>query len=299
MSFSFFSVPVPRETGNLPAVQNGVGGGSQLERILSADEAALLSSFETSILEPESISKPRMLFYDSYSIQRNDTISELARRFGLNQDTLISVNGIRSSRGIQIGQTLRIPNQDGLIYTVRDGDTLSSIAERNRSDPEKIKIANELFSENINVGATLFIPDARLDSAVLMEINGDLFIWPTTGRISSPYGFRISPFTGVRQFHSGIDISAPHGTPIRAAMAGRVSTVGYDHTFGNYVVITHHAGYRTLYGHMSRVRVRAGSFVGTGERIGDVGSTGLSTGPHLHFTVFRNGVTVNPRTLIR
>jgi murein DD-endopeptidase MepM/ murein hydrolase activator NlpD len=82
-------------------------------------------------------------------------------------------------------------------------------------------------------------------------------------------------------------------------MAGRVSTVGYNDAFGNYAVISHHSGYRTLYAHLSVVRVKAGAYVGTGQRIGDVGSTGVSTGPHLHFTVYKNGVTVNPRSLMK
>jgi murein DD-endopeptidase MepM/ murein hydrolase activator NlpD len=82
-------------------------------------------------------------------------------------------------------------------------------------------------------------------------------------------------------------------------MAGRISSTGYDDTTGNYVVITHHSGYRTLYAHMSVIRTKAGAYVRTGDIIGDVGSTGLSTGPHLHFTVYKNGVTVNPRALIR
>ena len=89
------------------------------------------------------------------------------------------------------------------------------------------------------------------------------------------------------------------GSSVRAAMSGRVSAVGWDDTLGNYVVISHHSGYRTMYGHMSAVSVKSGAYVGTGERIGDVGSTGLSTGNHLHFTVYKNGVTVNPRALMK
>jgi murein DD-endopeptidase MepM/ murein hydrolase activator NlpD len=96
-----------------------------------------------------------------------------------------------------------------------------------------------------------------------------------------------------------MDIAAPRGTPIRAAMAGRVSAVGYDNTFGNFVVITHQAGYRTLYGHMDVIRVRSGAYVNSGDQVGDVGNTGQSTGPHLHFTVYKNGATTNPRSLMR
>jgi murein DD-endopeptidase MepM/ murein hydrolase activator NlpD len=82
-------------------------------------------------------------------------------------------------------------------------------------------------------------------------------------------------------------------------MSGRVTTAGWSDAFGNYVVITHHAGYRTLYGHMSVIRVKSGAYVGAGDRLGDVGSTGQSTGPHLHFTVYKNGVTVSPLSLMK
>jgi murein DD-endopeptidase MepM/ murein hydrolase activator NlpD len=194
---------------------------------------------------------------------------------------------------------LRVPNQDGIFYTVKSGDTLETIAGQYKSDPKTIELANELFSDKVHPRTVLFIPGARLDWVNLQEINGDLFMWPVPGYITSAYGYRRSPFTGLRQFHSGLDIGSPAGTPIRAAMSGRVSVVGWDDTFGNYVVVSHHSGYRTLYGHLSVVRVKSGAYVGAGERLGDVGSTGLSTGPHLHFTVYKNGITVNPRTLMK
>ena len=127
----------------------------------------------------------------------------------------------------------------------------------------------------------------------------NMFIWPVTGRITSPYGNRRSPTTGRMQFHGGIDIGAPSGTPVRAAMSGRVSRVGRNNVFGNYIIINHHSGLQTKYAHLSRVRVNQGANVATGERIGDVGRTGISTGPHLHFEVIRNGITVNPRELLR
>jgi murein DD-endopeptidase MepM/ murein hydrolase activator NlpD len=240
-----------------------------------------------------------MVLYDSYTIKKGDLVGVLAESFGLNEDTILSVNGIKNARTVQIGQVLRIPNQNGILYTVKNGDTLGGIAEKSKSNVEAIKTANELFQDTVHTGTKLFIPGARMDWVERQEINGDLFIWPIGGYISSNYGYRSSPFTGVRQFHSGLDIAAPMGYPIRAAMSGRVTQSGWSDSFGNYVVISHHSGYRTLYGHMSVIRVRSGSYVGTGERIGDVGSTGLSTGPHLHFTVYKNGYTVNPRTLMK
>ncbi|QQO11294.1 M23 family metallopeptidase [Breznakiella homolactica] len=248
---------------------------------------------------PELYFRPQTLHFVPYTIQKDDTISKIAQDFGLAQDTLISVNGIKNSRLLQIGRMLKVPNQDGIVHTVKKGDTLSSIAGRYECDMAAIRVANELFSETINAGTDIFVPGARLDRVTLQEINGELFIWPVRSYVTSPYGYRSSPFTGKRQFHTGMDIGAPMGTPIQAAMAGRVSATGYDDISGNYVIITHHSGYRTLYAHMSVIRTKTGTYVRTGDRIGDVGSTGLSTGPHVHFTVYKNGVTVNPRILMK
>jgi murein DD-endopeptidase MepM/ murein hydrolase activator NlpD len=253
----------------------------------------------TGMAEPDIYSKSQMLLSFSYRIRPGDTIGALAQTYGLNPDTLLSLNNIKNSRLLQIDQIIRIPNQDGILYAVKRGDTLDSIAEKYEADIDSILTANELFSEAINAGTSLFIPGARLSRTDLQEINGDLFIWPVRGYITSRYGYRPSPFTGVRQFHTGLDIGAVQGSPVRAGMAGRVSAVGFDGVSGNYVVISHHSGYRTLYAHLSVIRTKVGAYVRGGDIIGDVGSTGLSTGPHLHFTVYKNGVTVNPQALIR
>jgi murein DD-endopeptidase MepM/ murein hydrolase activator NlpD len=280
----------------------GVGGGAYPQSgdsFEGGEEAPAGDPALVGIPEPELFSKSRMLMHESYRVEKGDIIGDLARKFGLNQDTLISYNAIKNTRLLQIGQVLRIPNQDGILHTVKRGDTLIALAEQYKTAPEDIKTVNELFSDTIHEGTVLFIPGARLDWVNLQEINGDLFIWPVSGTITSPYGYRKSPFTGVRQFHTGMDIGAGAGVPIKAAMSGRVTTAGYDNIYGNYVVVSHHSGYRTLYGHMSLIRVKSGEYVSTGQRIGDVGSTGLSTNPHLHFTVYKNGVTVNPRSLIK
>jgi len=288
--------------------ENGIGGGFLSEEDLAEAENGIilthasltLNGEESSISEPGSFSKSRILLYNSHIIQRGENISTLAVNFGLNQGTIISVNNITNTRLLQIGRVLRIPNQDGILHTVRSGETLSSIAERYRADKEAIKTVNELFSDRVVSGTELFIPGARLDFTRLQEINGDLFIWPVRGAVTSGYGWRRDPFNrNRRQFHNGIDIRGNIGTPVRAAMAGRVSRVGWDNVYGNYIIINHHSGYRTLYGHLNVIRTRTGAFVSQGERIGDVGNTGQSTGPHLHFTVYRNGVTVNPRALMR
>ncbi|GHT72438.1 hypothetical protein FACS1894110_26820 [Spirochaetia bacterium] len=300
-SLGVFSLPVIMPAG-AAASDSGIGGMVYYEASLVEQEPAAISgdSEDMGIPEPESFSKPRMLLSDSYKVQSGDMIGILARDFGLNEDTIISFNDIKNTRTLQIGKVLKIPNQDGILYTVKKDDSLTKIAEKYSADAEAIQTANELFSDTVHAGTVLFLPGARLDWVERQEINGDLFIWPVRGYITSAYGRRRSPITGAMHFHAGIDIGGnPVGAPIKAAMAGRVTTTGWDDAYGNYVVITHHSGYRTLYGHMNIIRVKSGAYVSAGERIGDIGSTGQSTGPHLHFTVYKNGVTVSPRSLMK
>ena len=148
-------------------------------------------------------------------------------------------------------------------------------------------------------GTALFVPDAVLDWVTRQEINGDLFKRPLRGTyyFTSWFGWRNSPFTGARTYHNGIDMASYEGKSIYAALAGTVTTAGWSNTYGNYVIVTHHSGYKTLYGHMSQILVKKGQWVSTDTILGKVGNTGLSTGPHLHFTVFKNGVAINPSNL--
>ncbi|MDR1468282.1 MAG: M23 family metallopeptidase [Spirochaetaceae bacterium] len=252
------------------------------------------------MLESEEYSSVRPVLYTSYKIKKGDMIGIIAREFGLNEDTLISVNGIKNTRIVPEGLVLKIPNQDGIAYTAQASDTLIGIAQKNGVKISDILTVNEYFSTNLQKGDTIFLPGVKLDQTALQEINGDFFIWPTTNRyVTSAYGWRRSPITHTRLFHIGIDIRGGIGAPVYAAMAGRVSYTGYNDVYGHHIVITHHSGYRTLYGHLSLIRVKSGTYVSTGQRIGDVGNSGLSTGSHLHFTVYKNGVTVNPRLLTR
>ena len=282
-----------------PAAPNGVGMPSAM-KVPASDLPAALGMADVSREPPREIKAPKPLGYKTYTIAKGETVGEIAERFGLTQDTLLSVNGIKNARNIQVGRMLNIPNQDGIIYVVKKGDTLSGLAEKYEIETDGIRVANGLPEAELKVGESIFLPQARLARADLQEINGDLFRWPVSGgAISSRYGWRTSPFTGQKQFHSGLDIACPHGTPIRAPMAGRVTDTGFDVNSGNYVVIAHHAGYSTFYGHMDVIRVSVGESVKEGQRIGDVGSTGLSTGSHVHFSVFKYGSTVNPINLIR
>lgn len=119
---------------------------------------------------------------------------------------------------------------------------------------------------------------------------------PVNGRITSDFGLRRHPLLGYVRMHKGLDIAAPYGTPIRAAVAGIVAFAGRNAGYGNFVKLVHGSGIMSGYGHMSRIAVRPGTHVAQGEVIGFVGSTGMSTGPHLHWEVWRGGSAVNPRS---
>ncbi len=123
-------------------------------------------------------------------------------------------------------------------------------------------------------------------------------IWPTRGRFTSRFGYRIAPFSGKTRFHKGIDITAPTGTPIKAAAQGRVVMAEWFSTYGMCVEIDHGDGIHTRYGHLSKILVRDGQMVYRGDVIGQVGSTGRSVAPHLHYEVHLGGKPVNPLNYI-
>ena len=123
-------------------------------------------------------------------------------------------------------------------------------------------------------------------------------IWPVRGWITSSFGQRMSPFTGRLQMHEGLDIAARPGTPVKATAEGVVIYSGWKSDFGKLVTIDHGYGYRTRYGHMSKLYVKNGQRVKRGDSIGAVGNTGRSTGPHLHYEVKVKGLPVNPKTYL-
>lgn len=124
------------------------------------------------------------------------------------------------------------------------------------------------------------------------------WMMPAAGPVTSRFGYRIHPITGQRTLHAGSDIGAPMGAPIRAPRAGKVASAGWVNGYGNYTVIDHGNGIKTAYGHQSALGVQGGQSVSQGQVIGKVGSTGNSTGPHLHFEYIKNGVRVNPNQII-
>ena len=290
----------PEYEENLSSLLSEVDAVVDLAKIESADAAA---DAEIEADAAETTNENLEITYQTYRVKSGDMIGFIADAFDVTQDTIISVNNIKQSRLIQPGQYLKIPSMPGIIYTVKkNGETPDTIAQKYKVNAEKVATVNYLNTDSeLKAGTSLFVPDAELDWATRQEINGDLFKKPLHARywLSSNYGWRNSPFNaGARTFHGGIDMAVSAGTPIYAALDGTVTAVGYNATYGNYVIITHHSGYKTLYGHMKSTACRKGNFVYTNTVIGYVGSTGMSTGPHLHFTVYKNGKTINPLTVL-
>ncbi len=281
------ALPADPELASIAGDFNGMGG---------ADTG--LPSERPDTAQGETAKAPE-LYYIVYTVQKSDMVGSIAKDHGVTQDAIISLNKLRNTRTLQIGQTLKIPSINGILYTAKKGDTPETIADKYQVSLEKIALVNNITDNNVKPGAVVFLPDAKLDWVTLQEINGDLFLKPLRGSyyISSRYGWRDNPFVGSRTFHNGIDLATSRGTAIYAALDGTVSSTGYSVTYGNYVIISHHSGYQTMYGHMTAILTSKGKHVTTSTKIGTVGNTGQSTGPHVHFTVYKNRATINPATL--
>ena len=242
---------------------------------------------------------PVLVNIKPYTVRSSDTLDKIAKRFGLRQDTIISANNLASASSIRAGVQLRIPNMNGVSHKVRRGENLSSVAKTYGIDITQIVDANDLTSGTINAGQSLFIPNARLSSASMKNFYGEQFVWPARGGISSPFGYRSNPFSGLRTYHAAIDIVVSLGTKVKATCEGKVADTGYNSVFGNYVILKHASGYQSLYAHLSQILVREGSSVAQGAIVGLSGNTGQSTGPHLHFSIFKNGQAVDPRKYVK
>lgn len=254
-----------------------------------------------------------------YTVQSGDTISAIARRFQLNINTILWANNLNSFSIIRPGNTLSILPSDGFLYKVKSGDTIGRLAQVYRTSPEKIIDSNNLDqSGNIRIGQELIIPGTRVStpspsrsvaqtstpspaiSATIRDIvssdssvvSSDRMLWPTPGRRITQY------FSWA---HNGLDIADRVGTPIYASESGVVelSQGGWNGGYGNMILINHGSGKKTRYAHASQLLVSKGEQVEKGQVIALMGSTGRSTGPHLHFEVIINGTRYNPLNYIR
>ncbi|HBV33494.1 TPA: hypothetical protein DIC39_02280 [Patescibacteria group bacterium] len=241
---------------------------------------------------------------ETYMVEEGDTLSAIAAKFGVTVSTLLWENRLTSYSILRPGQKLAILPTSGVSYRVAKGDTLSRIASRYGVDVAKIKEFNGL-EDTLTVGDVITIPGARpyvppaparpattpaASFAPNLASNTKL-LWPApTRRISQYFSWR----------HTGVDLANSTGTPIYAADDGVVQTAGWNQGgYGNYIIIDHGQGLATLYGHNSKLLVSRGERVTRGQLIALMGSTGRSTGPHVHFEVRIGGRRVNPLTYIQ
>jgi len=242
---------------------------------------------------------PSTLIERSYTVRRGDTLQSIARQFGLREDTIISANSLTSKGQLQVGKILKIPNMNGIYHSIKANQNLSSISKLYGIDMTRIADANNISSATIKIGDRLFIPNAKLAASALQNFYGTTFIWPVRGIISSPFGYRINPFSGQKTYHSAIDIVVNKGTSVKSTREGKVADTGYNAVFGNYIILRHSDGYQSMYAHLDQILTKKGLNVNQGEVIGRSGNTGQSTGPHLHFSIFRNGQAIDPLKFVK
>jgi murein DD-endopeptidase MepM/ murein hydrolase activator NlpD len=214
--------------------------------------------------------------------------------FSVSVNTIMWANDLKNSKDVHPGDTLIILPVSGIERTVVKGDTLSSLAKKYHGDATEIAQFNGLdASSSLAVGTTIIIPGGEIAVPLPQRVSPDIYE-PYLGGGGALYaGYYVNPLPGTvvtQGIHgwNGIDFGTIRGTPVRAAASGTVIIArsgGWNGGYGNYVVITHNNGSQTLYSHLQNVRVSARQSVSAGETIGTVGSTGLSTGPHLHFEV--------------
>lgn len=235
---------------------------------------------------------------DRYTLQAGDTATSVAKRYGITVETVLSYNRIQSPRYLRAGQTLEVPDRDGIVISLKTSSPITDLADQYGVFPELILLANQLPEDTKSVEGEVFVPGAKMDPTELRKLLGEYFAWPTVGgRISSRFGLREDPFTGRKSSHSGVDIATYHGAPVLAAGDGVVIYTGFNSVLGNHIKIDQGQGFVSLYGHLSAINTKVGKKVRAGQLIGRVGSTGYSTGPHLHFTAYRWGRLLNPMML--
>ncbi len=246
----------------------------------------------------------------TYVVKPGDNLLKIAGEFKLEQETLMWANpALEKNPDLLVpGQELIVLPIDGVYHTVVKGETLASIAKKYKADVNDIIKCeyNGLDPENpqIAVGDKLIVPGGVKPyiSTFVTAYNGPIpedakrgsgvFAWPCSGVITDRFGF--ATFSG--RWHGGLDISGYTGANILASDSGFVTFAGWSKTgYGNVVIIDHRNGFETYYAHLSTILVQAGQSVSKGQLIGLMGSTGNSTGPHLHFEVREQGVRKNPQ----
>ncbi len=237
-----------------------------------------------------------------YKITPGETLWSLRKKFNISIDTIISANPHLKGLDLTENSTIIVPSKNGALFTFDDYRDVGRMHSLMGGDNKilgdyKPKIFRIISPDDIRL--------AFFDKEKPMIVNNDIqkiytykmtFIDPLdSGFYTSMYGDRVNPVFGENiEFHNGIDIATRTGTPIKSVRKGMVFFSGWRDGFGNTVIIQHEDGYTSFYAHCSRVFVKQGQWINQGDQIAAVGSTGRSTGSHLHYTVIRHGKLLNP-----
>lgn len=247
-----------------------------------------------------------------YKVEKGDTISTIAQKFGISTDTIKWANRLTNVDQVKPGDTLKILPVTGVAHTVKSGDTLESIAKKYQAEAQAMVDFpfNDIPDDfSLKIGQVLIVPDGVIETApprkrvqpqylakgpespVFEALGGAKFVWPTSGSLTQYFVW----------YHPGIDLANRSAPGIAASDGGTVALAGWPDNlgYGNRVVIDHGNGYRSLYAHLSNVYVSVGETISRGQIIGQMGSTGRSTGTHLHFEIHYRGVPVNPLSILR
>jgi murein DD-endopeptidase MepM/ murein hydrolase activator NlpD len=235
-------------------------------------------------------SRPTLVLYQ-YAVPGGIDLFALSARLSLPYESLATLNHLDRSRSLLAGETLLVPSAPGIFVPEKPASDLEFLLSY-RGDDGSMRIA-------IATGTLLFFPDARFTPEERSLFLGRLFRFPLpAGRLTSGFGQRLSPITGRVSRHPGVDLAAPMGTEVYAARDGIVVYSGFDPILGEHLIVEHEGGWSTVYGHLSMRIARLKDRVASGMIIGRVGSTGESTGPHLHFEVRNRGEPRDPEPLV-
>lgn len=286
-------------TLSAPILANAYPGGIPSELNELTPSSAVVTDLDLSEygVQTQRSDKPRDQV-ENYAVKEGDTLARVADRYGVSVDTIKWANDLKRDT-LSIGQTLKIPPVTGIVHKVREGETVQSIAKKYKTESQNIvnfpfNDFTDLDTFALSVGQTLIVPDgvqpeapaiARIAPPPIAAGGTGKLLWPTSGLITQYPVW----------YHMAFDIANPSSPGVMAADGGTVTLVEYlRYGYGQHILIDHGGGLSTLYAHMSEIYVKAGDKVARGQVIGRMGSTGRSTGTHLHFETRQNGVTVNP-----
>lgn len=250
--------------------------------------------------QPLILDIPAVTYYEEgtteYIVKKGDTLYSIGRVFDIDPGLIAALNDIKNPNLIVAGQKLLVPRFWEASHQVTKGETLWDIAGIYGVSPEQIIMANDIwYPDALPVGTVLSIPGVKAqvtisgNSSLKISSRQNNFMYlPTEGVLTSLFGRRGN------EFHTGIDLANKEGTPIRAVQGGKVIFVGRRGNYGLTVIIDHQNGFKTLYGHNNRILVQKGQYVSGNQIIALMGNTGRSTGPHLHFEIYRQNKIVNP-----